>query len=317
MANQVKNLILVHNPVRQSVKDFEEIGDRIASLRKDIAPVIVSIATLAEAVPVALWSHPTLTVSFGPLGHFVPRRGIVMRNQRLEKTRELELLEQHGVPVPRWQTYVPGLDLDPALWGPLVIVKPALPEFRGVTLLPTSAVKSFNPQDYPEDHAYRNSLLIVQQFVDTGIYPAATRVLTLFGEPLHCMKSTLKQARPALDAVEELGNAVVATDQKGEDSYFNLRNLELVNDEGAIAIARAAHKAFPGLPLLGCDIVHDQRDNRTYILEVNSRGATWHFSSRYAQPSLASISRQERIDQFGAWDIAARVLIEKTLQYAR
>ena len=63
--------------------------------------------------------------------------------------------------------------------------------------------------------------------------------------------------------------------------------------------------------------MHDCVTGDSYVLEVNSRGGTWHFSSNFARPSLALISRRERIDQFGAWDIAAKVLVEKTLGYAR
>jgi hypothetical protein len=285
---------------------------------KDVKPIIASVTTKPEMVPEVIWSLPTLTVAFGPLQQFRPKRGAVLHNRRLSKIEEMKRLQQHGVPVPRWQIHSPDLYLDSAEWGPVVVLKPATPPLRGVTLMPTEAIKTFSIADYPEDHAFRRAPIVVQQFIDTGTHPSATRVLTLFGEPIHCLRSTLKQPRPNLDASHgELREAAIATNQRAPGSSFDLRTIELVNDEKAIDLARAAAKAFPNQPLLGCDIVHDQRDGRSYVLEVNTGGSTWHFSSRFARPSLGLISRQQRIDQFGAWDIAARVLIEKAIQYAR
>src|SRR6187431_2389519 len=132
----MRNLILVHHPGRQDLKDFEEIAQCMWQLNKDVRPIIASVRLKPDAVPMALWTKPTLTVAFGPLGDFAPKRGTVFRNQRLDKIEELKALDRHGIPVPRWQLFTPGLDLDPADWGPAVVVKPAHPEFKGVSLLP-------------------------------------------------------------------------------------------------------------------------------------------------------------------------------------
>ena len=53
------------------------------------------------------------------------------------------------------------------------------------------------------------------------------------------------------------------------------------------------------------------------MLEINAGGNTWHFSSRYIESIPNASTREERIAQFGAWDVAARILIKKTREQAR
>ena len=248
----MRNLILVHQPGRQDAQDFQEIAQYIRQLKKDVKPVIVSARFTADAIPAAMWANPTLTVCFGPLGQFVPKRGPVFRNQRLDKAEELRAMDRYGIPVPRWQIYTPGLELDPADWGPAVVLKPVQPEFKAVSLMPTGGIRTLELGHLPEEHPYRKSPIIIQKFIDTGRHATATRVLTLFGEPIHCLRSTLKQPRPELDQLEsEISPAIIATNQKTEGSAFELREIALVNDERAIALARERMKAFPGLPLQG------------------------------------------------------------------
>jgi hypothetical protein len=91
----------------------------------------------------------------------------------------------------------------------------------------------------------------------------------------------------------------------------------LVNDMEVMAFARRAARAMPAIPLQGMDIVRDARTGKLYALENNSGGNTWHFSSKMFESGKKKITRDMRIAQFGAWDIAARVLAERTLREAR
>jgi hypothetical protein len=48
------------------------------------------------------------------------------------------------------------------------------------------------------------------------------------------------------------------------------------------------------------------------VLEINPGGNTWHFSSPWATAFEKERGGRKLKDQLGAFDIAARVLIEKT-----
>ena len=98
------------------------------------------------------------------------------------------------------------------------------------------------------------------------------------------------------------------------------------DDADVLDLARRAYAAMPYIPLQGVDIVRHAASGRLFVLEINAGGNTWHFSSLYMEQRRKSrpreeqspqITREERIAQFGAWDVAARVLIKKTQEEAR
>jgi hypothetical protein len=79
---------------------------------------------------------------------------------------------------------------------------------------------------------------------------------------------------------------------------------------------------MPAIPLQGVDIIREAATGRLFVLEINAGGNTWHFSSKRMEERRKShpetyLTREERIAQFGAWDVAARVLIERARQQAR
>ena len=87
---------------------------------------------------------------------------------------------------------------------------------------------------------------------------------------------------------------------------------------------------MPDVPLLGMDIICEEKSGKPYVLECNPGGNTWHFSSKLTagvrrrmggvtlvgEKKAELLGRQMLIDQFGAWDRAAEVLVEKTRQLA-
>jgi hypothetical protein len=113
-------------------------------------------------------------------------------------------------------------------------------------------------------------------------------------------------------SIEEL-NIDSNHESPGED---NFAARELVVDNEIMDFAARIAGTFPGLPLLGIDIVRHCKTGELFALEVNGGGNTWQFSSRHAAPGRLVISKEERIKQFNAWDTCARVLVEKTRSHA-
>jgi glutathione synthase/RimK-type ligase-like ATP-grasp enzyme len=256
---------------------------------------------------------PTLIVSPGPLESFRPLRGKVYQGSQVPKFEEIKRLRAAGVPVPRTAVLTPDLNLDPAEWGELVVLKPTdIPTSsrgKGINLVRTSRVRYKQPEEYPPDHPGRLGPMMVQQYIDTGEKLTGHRVLTFFGEPLctHFSRSSAARVGPSASD-EQIENAIVAMQAGGD------RERILTIDEEVIALARRAHAALPEIPLKGCDIIREASSGRLYVLELNSGGNTWHFSSDFATHirhyhGSEFVLRQRQ--QFDAMRTAARVLVDR------
>jgi hypothetical protein len=152
--------------------------------------------------------------------------------------------------------------------------------------------------------------MMVQQYIDTGADLTGYRVLTFFGEPLCAHFTRSRAARVEPSAPDAMIEAAVVAIQAGAD-----RERILMEEPDVLALARRAHAALPEIPLKGCDIIREAATGRLYVLELNSGGNTWHFSStfaegirRYQGPEFV---RRQRL-QFDAMRTAARVLVART-----
>ena len=66
------------------------------------------------------------------------------------------------------------------------------------------------------------------------------------------------------------------------------------------------------------DIVREDKSGKLYVLELNPVSDTWQISAKAFDPYRAKLGgREGMIAQFGAWDVAARVLIERTRKEAQ
>jgi hypothetical protein len=155
---------------------------------------------------------------------------------------------------------------------------------------------------------------LVQEFVPTGDYPTSYRAGIFLGRIIHMMKKRSNIPMPDLadTSIEEL-NIDSNHESPGENS-FAVR--ELVVDDEIMAFSTRIAGIFPGLPLLGIDIVRHSRTGELFALEINGGGNTWQFSSRHAAPGRLVISKEERVKQFDAWNTCARALVEKTRSHA-
>ncbi|MBI3674457.1 MAG: hypothetical protein HY245_13760, partial [Rhizobiales bacterium] len=282
----------------------------------DIRVYVVGATADSSEVPAAVWREPTLTVAFNPGAPFRPLRGRVICNRPIEKFEQWKMLADAGIDVLHSQVFRFGMELDPAVWGSHVLVKPQSLHMTshgaGVQLFRRQRLAAAGPQDFPADHHLNRTAMIVQPFIDTGVNPSKFRVLCLCGEPLYAHFTTLVAPRPDLTAPDaELEAADVATSD-GERTYTHGDYPE------PVALARKVAKVFSEVPLLGVDVIRDARSGKLYVLEVNASGNVWHFSSqlwaerRKRYPELV----EQMQKQFGAFDRAAKALIAMTRRLA-
>jgi len=169
--------------------------------------------------------------------------------------------------------------------------------------------------DYTRTTTGQNQNWIVQDFVYTGLRPVSYRVATFFGEPLWALKVEADPSRRELrhrtdfGGGEEAGGgmSIVAS---GRGCVFSL-----ISDPELLSPAARAHQAFPGVPLLGVDILHDVETGRLDVIEVNSAGLTWHLTS----PIGLKIQQEFGFSldsQFDARRTAARVLVDQVRRNA-
>jgi len=308
-------LILLHRS--ESEADFKAISDRIRARAPEIIVVTGSVHANSD-LPEIIWSYPTLTVAFAANIKLVPKRGLVYRCRRVLKTEQYEYYRAAGLPTPRTARFVFGTVLDPADWGDFVVLKPMFinSHGKGIHLVRTVKAATLTPDDFFDDHPIHKDPYIVQQFIDTGETPCHYRVLSFFGEALFCRRNFLLSTRPSLDENDEtLMNAPIASNI-GTAGLTG--STEFINDPEILAFARRMHGAMPGIPLQGIDILRDVKDGRLYALENNAGGNTWAFSSKRGENARRALGGAEAmVNQFGAWDIAADVLIKRTRAEAR
>jgi len=318
MSNKTHNLILLHHPDGQGRQDFEEITAKIKALAPEIdTHIVLHTARLEQSgLPEEIWTRPTLTVAFRLSEGFRPKRGTMLSGRPINKFEQVKRFHEMGIPVPPTLAYPFGRQLRTDVWGSHVILKPSrmgMPSgARHTYLMRTERVADLAERLFPPQHPARAAPLLVQRFIDTGEHPANYRVLCLLGEPILCMEYKLKEPRPPLDAPDDvLLNAPIASNTDGLYSH------ELVAPPDVLAFARQVATSMPLIPLQGMDIIREVGTGKFYVLENNPGGNTWHFSSKMSVEGRKEITREQRIAQFGAWDIAARVLAERTLKDAK
>ena len=116
-----------------------------------------------------------------------------------------------------------------------------------------------------------------------------------------------REREPLLERSDFHGQSIVSS---GHGCSFSLSN-----DAAVIALAERASAALPLVPVLGIDILRDANTAELFVVELNSLGFSWHFSS----PSGIAFQAQFGFDlsaQFDGRRKAARLLAEACLKYA-
>jgi hypothetical protein len=261
-------------PRRSRSSDREVVRDKILATAPDIDVRIVSNEAPDPAVYRWQVTRPCLVFSPFRLVAYRAPRGAVQAGRLIGKAAECFRLQECGLPVPRTARLLPGLHLDPAVWGEYVIVKPVTGlQGRGVRLLRTEAVAG--QLSALTDNARRQ--MLIQQYidhVDERGHPSAYRVLTMIGEPLYQIGTVWQQPRRPLAELAADPDGIIASNSEGTAK----RRWPIVVPE-VLALARRVAHAFPDIPCLGQDIIRETGTGALYVLETNPGGATWHLSS--------------------------------------
>jgi hypothetical protein len=306
------NLIMLYQAGLFDPNDYVAIADRIKIHAPDMLVHILPDMRQQDWVYNKLAELPCLSFCPTPIQKFRPPRGRIFCGQRIPKSRQMQLMAKGGVRVPQWTIYSPHQIYSETEWGRFVIVKPDRFAYasggRDVKLVRTTALAS---QALAAVTSRARRHMIVQRFLDTGTYSQDYRMVTLFGNPLYALKRKSLIALPDLEQTEAdtLVNGVVSNSTAGE------REVHYCYDKDVLDFAKTVYRAIPEVPLQALDVRRDRNDGRLYCLEINPGGYTWNFSSRRAKatPTIDGIRRE---DQLGAWEIAAKALIEQTRLHA-
>lgn len=323
-----RTLILIHRGP-EYVQDFKEIARKVAAIDKDITIYALPHSS-TEQLPSLAWMWPTLIVALMPQFRLQIRRGTVLRNFQITKLAQNEMFQKAGIPTPPMLPFRFGMMLDPVLFGDFVVIKPMDLDLTskglGIQLFRRNRLERLKPEDFPLDHPIHKAQegYLVQKFIDTGRHPSYRRIQTFFGNVMYCWHTALRDPRATLDAPDsDVEQAVI--DIKGGE-----RVRALVKEPDVELLAERVHALFPDIPILGCDIIREEATQALYVLECNPGGNTWHISSDIGEePRLGfgnvkangferanKLGRRMLIEQYGAFDVVARTLVEKTRSLA-
>jgi len=310
----MRNLILIARPGWQDPKDFEEIAERVRKFDRYIKVFVFTPENTSDDIKREDWRHPTLTVTMGDMGGFKPKRGRFFYNRKISKVRQAELFMSNGIRTPKTIAYNAGMVLDRVEWGRHVVVKTndLSQTSKGESAYLVQLDSLNDPSSLPDTLRERihSSPVLLQEFVPTGPHATSYRVGTFLGRIIHMMKKSTAAPMPNLENMVSEGTSI----DSNHDSASAAR--ELVTDDEIMALAIKIADVFPGLPLLGIDIIRHVETGELFALEVNGGGNTWQFSSRQAAHGRLIIGKEERVKQFDAWNTCARVLVEKTRSHA-
>jgi len=298
------------------VRDLAALAQRVEKRAPDIEVVRAGRHRTEQWKLLPHAFRPTLTIGFGALRRRRFLSGRILHCPWIPKHEELERLRAVGIPVPDWTVIEPGTRLDPAFWGPYVVVKPSVGGHGlDIRIRRTGRVRYQPPESFPPDHMIRKGPMLAQRFVYTGSWAVSYRVCTFFSRALYCWRVEQSHQKRQLESRWQFAGAAdgggIQIIAPSKTSTYSM-----VDDEEVIALAERAHRlAFPDYPYLGFDLLRDVETGELCVIEANSGGCVWHLSSRMGR----SMQRAHGIDlysQFGALDRAAERLVEATRQHA-
>jgi hypothetical protein len=304
------NLILIGNQYVNKPEDFEELARWIQEADPRVnVHIWKDEASLSRRCRWAL----RRTMLFSPVKalKFKLLRGSVFQGGALTKSEEFDALTRAGVAVPSYVVLTedrPTTDL--AHLGEYVVVKPDRGG-RGANVRVMRASKVHWEEDDESRCAGKSSKTIAQKFIYTGPWPVSYRITSLFGNALFALKVEASHDRPPLSGPEAFkktsGLSIVSNSKRCTFCY--------TDDAEVIKFAEDAHRAFPTIPLLGVDVIRDAATGKLYVLEVNSGGYVWHFTSRMG----LNVQQQFGLNfesQFNGRRKAAKILAAKAMEAA-
>lgn len=320
-----RNLIIIHRGPEYE-QDFDEIAAKVNALDRDITVYHLPANHSAE-LPNRAWEYPSLTISLTSRFKLPVRRGPILKNYAIEKLAQQDIFRKHGIPTPSACRFRFGLKLDPILFSRFVVLKPGdlrlTSTGEGIRLMRRQRAEALVPSGLDERSPLRTGpqSFVVQRFVDTGDRIRYNRVTSFFGIPLWCNEAVSETQRPSLASSDEVLEAIPIA-----NLAFKQRLYRFHSDPDVLSIAKLVHSALPNIPLLGIDILREERTGKLFVLECNAGGNGWHFSSKsaasfreeiaaahgYTGTASERFGRKILIDQFDAFSGVAETLVQKT-----
>ena len=313
MTNQyTKALIVVHR--EESADDFREIAMRIKKLDPTICGAMAPEYISEEMLPPHFLALPLLVVYLVNPPASNAEQGIIcnatnLTVENLNKIQEYDHFKKHNIPCLPIENFQWGMELDPAIYGDWVVLKPANIQSTGqdINMVPTKLIPKLTLADFPVEHLIHKDDYLVQKFVKCGKNPTHYRALVFLGDVILSFKAEQKSSYPNFTSVlNTLLRTSVASNMQDH------RNISLIIDGEMNELAKKVSKTLPDYPLLGIDVMRDEETSKLYVIEINGGGNTWAFSSEMAQKLRLQVSREALVEQYAAWDVAAEALVMKT-----
>ena len=303
------NLVLMHMPGFQHIGDFLTVGNMMAGVAPEIRTLIASRIDGTIQLPnnalETINSLPTLIFSPAPLDLPDQFRGTRLISQGMGKMKEYELLARENLPFPKSKYISTLADLDDLDLGERFVIKPNKGmQGKDVILVTAAACKDIVRSKFGEN----NLDLIAQKAINTGPKPTSYRVFSVLGEVIYCVKYESRTV-DVEQSIAEANFAPIAANSTHD------RFMELVNDQEVMEMGERIHRQFPMMPVLGQDIVRDIDTQALYVMELNTRGWTWHLSSNFGN----RFRKQFKLDyygQFNALEKITRALARFTIAHA-
>jgi hypothetical protein len=260
---------------------------------------------------------PSLVFSPGPLRRLTATHATVCTGRWLPKSIEYQRLETQRLPVPRFRPLSPARPSTFEDLGQYVVVKPEFGARGADVRIARSSGLSWRPPTTRVAKVLGGVLApsVVQEFVYTGPFARSYRVTTLFGEVLWSLSVEAGHHRKPLHSPNGFakgetgaGTSIVSSGKGCQIAYCN--------EPDVLNLAQQAHQAFPEFGLLGFDLVRDYETQKLFIVEANSAGLCWHFSSETGQRLNRELGLSLE-SQFNGRRIAARILAEQTVRLAK
>ncbi len=301
--------MLVSNPLINDRRDFETIAAGVKRIDPQINAVVVDqvdewaardrVQYHLRRLRLAL--RPTLVVAPYRFDAFEPVRGLVRSGNRMSKQDEAVRLLAAGIPMPKQVVWTEHDQPSIGHLGEWVITKPAIgTRSQGVALERATDVVW---RRYSDETVGDADAMIVQEFIDTDPAPSYFRVLTLFATPLMSQRIRLVEDQRPSRGDDPAAWRVAA---RGDDQWK-----ELWEDPELLDLATKAASEFLDVPLCGIDLVRDAATGEYRILEMNTWGYVWYFSS---PPSAAENEKfaMDMYGQYGGLEKASARLVEVT-----
>ncbi len=303
-----RNLVLVARRRERFVfSDFCEIASYCREMAPDIRPIVLFDAP-TSLLRNFIFARPTLIFATRRLLFYHPLRGAVRSGKLLPKSEEYRRLDAIGIPVPQWRLLTRKHSPDVTDLGRYVVTKPDYGGRGADVRIRRASRVHWAPPDTPVRFAGRAGV-IAQKFVYTGAWPVSYRVTTVFGRVVFSFRAEASHQRRPFTGSESFSTSAATASHRGCSFALN-------DDAEIIAFGERAHAAFPDIPFLGVDILREEPSGRLFVVEVNSAGDVWHFSSGMGK-AIQSYAGIDLAEQFGGLRRVAEILIEETRRQAR